>query len=415
MTRSSARLAALLLLAACAAPPGRRPEPEPVRGARPNAPVMTGLDVLVASGFEQLRGAKVGLITNQTGIDRAGVSNVTLFAKAPGVELVTLFSPEHGFQGKLEGKVANGTHPAGFAIQSLYGDTRKPTPEMLAGIDCLVFDIQDIGTRFYTYISTMGLAMQAAAEAGIRFVVLDRPNPIGATKVAGPVLDAGTESFVGFHTIPVRHGMTIGELATMFAAELPALRGKQLRLQVIGLRNYSRDMRFDETGLTWINPSPNMRNLNEALLYPGIGLLETTNISVGRGTDTPFERIGAPWIDGPRLAAHVNSLGLPGFRCYPIDFTPTASKFEGVRCEGLFLIVDDRDVFEPVRTGLHIACALRDLFPGKWQIDRFTRLLRNADIFEGLEAGKSAEDLIAMWQPKLREFERRRKAVLLYP
>ncbi|MFH1304516.1 MAG: exo-beta-N-acetylmuramidase NamZ domain-containing protein, partial [Planctomycetota bacterium] len=258
--------------------------------------VLTGIDVLQKDQFKSLKGLKIGLITNHTGLSRDGKSTVQILNDAPDVQLVTLFSPEHGFAGKLDvSKIGDSTDDkTGLKIFSLYGKTRTPTPESLQGLDALVFDIQDIGTRFYTYISTMGNAMQAAKKQGIKFIVLDRPNPINGVDFAGPVLDEGTQSFVGYHRIPVRHGMTVGELARLFNSEMKI----DVELQVIPLQNWKREMYFDETGLTWVNPSPNMRNLNEAVFYPGIGLLETTNLSVGRGTDTPFEWIGAPWLDG---------------------------------------------------------------------------------------------------------------------
>ncbi len=276
----------------------------PVDSPRPRREVQTGLDRLEQQGWRPLRGQRIGLITNHTGIDAQGRTNIERLRSAPEVNLVALFSPEHGLAGQLDqANIGDSTDPAsGLRILSLYGETRKPTAEQLAQIDTLVFDIQDIGTRFYTYISTMGLAMQAAAEQGKRFVVLDRPNPINGTHVEGPVLDDGQQSFVGFHTLPVRHGMTVGELAHMFRAEM----AWEVDLQVVPITGWQREQYFDETGLIWVDPSPNMRNLNQAILYPGIGLLETTNLSVGRGTDTPFERIGAPWLDAaqtePRAA-----------------------------------------------------------------------------------------------------------------
>ena len=261
----------------------------------PREEVQTGLDRLEQEAWRPLRGQRVGLITNHTGIDAQGRTNVERLRRAPEVNLVALFSPEHGLAGQLDqAKIDDSTDQAsGLRVLSLYGETRKPTAEQLALVDTLVFDIQDIGTRFYTYISTMGLAMQAAAEHGKRLVVLDRPNPINGTHVEGPVLDDGRQSFVGFHTLPVRHGMTVGELARMFQAEM----GWEVDLHVVPMSGWRRGEYFDETGLLWVDPSPNMRNLNQAILYPGIGLLETTNLSVGRGTDTPFERIGAPWLD----------------------------------------------------------------------------------------------------------------------
>ncbi len=295
-------------------------------------------------------------------------------------------------------------------VFSLYGATRQPTAENLKGIDTLVFDIQDIGTRFYTYVSTMGLAMRAAAEHGLQFVVLDRPNPLGGDVVAGPVLDVGQESFVGFHTLPVRHGMTIGELATMFRDEMQM----ELDLQVVRLRGWRRDMLWDETGLVWVNPSPNMRSLTEAILYPGIGLLETTNVSVGRGTDTPFEVLGAPWIDGRQLARKMNERGLPGARFVPIRFTPDASKFAGEACAGVNIIITNRDDYQPVRVGLEMACQLRQLYPDKWQRDHYNRLLADQAVFDAVNDGRSAAEIRDLYTDELNEFRRRREKFLLY-
>jgi uncharacterized protein YbbC (DUF1343 family) len=265
------------------------------------------------------------------------------------VQLAALFSPEHGFEGKLDVSKIGDTKDVstGLKVHSLYGETRRPTAEMLADIDTVVFDIQDIGARFYTYVSTMGEAMQAAAESKKRFVVLDRPNPIGGIAVAGPMLDRGKESFVGFHRLPVRHGMTIGELARLFKAELKL----DLELEVIACEGWQRGDLWDATGLAWINPSPNMRSLTQALLYPGIGLLETTNLSVGRGTDTPFEVIGAPWLDGRKLAAALASRNIPGVTFVPVAFTPASSKFAEKPCGGVNIIITDRERFEPLRTG----------------------------------------------------------------
>jgi len=325
---------------------------------------------------------------------------------------VTLFSPEHGFSGTLDQRIigdANDT-ATGLKIHSLYGATRRPTAEMLAGVDTLVFDIQDIGARFYTFVSTMGEAMTAAAEHGQRFVVLDRPNPINGRDVAGPVLDHGRESFVGWHTIPVRHGMTVGELARMFNAELDL----NLDLHVVPVEGWRRSDYFDATGLPWINPSPNMRSLTEALLYPGIGLLETTNLSVGRGTDTPFEVVGAPWIDGRELATELNRAGLPGIRFVPIRFTPEASKFAGETCQGIHLIVVDRKRFRPLPAGFEIALQLRRLYPEAWQADRYARLLNNAETLERIVASQSRSAIEAGYQGKLREFLQRRARYLIY-
>jgi uncharacterized protein YbbC (DUF1343 family) len=292
----------------------------------------------------------------------------------------------------------------------LYGESRRPTTESLRGIDTLVFDIQDIGARFYTYISTMGLAMETAAEHGLRFVVLDRPNPIGGLEVSGPMLDPGRESFVGYHRLPVRHGMTIGELAKLFREE----RELQLELQIVQLEGWRRGDDFDRTALPWINPSPNMRSPLEALLYPGIGLLETTNLSVGRGTEIPFEVIGAPWLDGSQLAERCNGLHLPGVRFVPIAFAPTASKFAGQRCGGVRIVVTDRAAYQSVLTGLHIAVQLRQLHPHDWQASAYGRLLGNQAVLDALLDGRSVAELESIARPDIEAFAKRREAFLLY-
>jgi uncharacterized protein YbbC (DUF1343 family) len=316
-------------------------------------------------------------------------------------------------EGKLEAARIADTRDAatGLPVHSLYGETRTPTAESLSGIDTLVFDIQDIGTRFYTYISTMGNAMRAAAEHDIRFVVLDRPNPINGVDVDGPVLDAGAESFVGFHTLPVRHGMTAGELARMFNAELRL----GLKLDVVRMQNWRRSSFFDATGLPWVNPSPNMRSLTEALLYPGIGLLETTNLSVGRGTDTPFEVIGAPWLDGVLLARELNSAGLAGVRFVPLAFTPDASVFSGEKCGGVNIMITDHSTFRPLRTGFEIARRLRRLYPETWQANAYSRLLGNKKTLQAILEGKTIEEIETAYRSDLASFLNRRAQFLLYP
>ncbi|MCA8995243.1 MAG: DUF1343 domain-containing protein, partial [Planctomycetaceae bacterium] len=320
--------------------------------------------------------------------------------------------PEHGFEGQLDvARDGDSRDPtSGLKVFSLYGKTRTPTAEMLSEIDTLVFDIQDIGARFYTYVSTMGNAMQAAASHGVRFVVLDRPNPINGVDVQGPVLDAGSESFVGFHPISVRHGMTVGELATMFKAELKL----DLDLQIIRMQGWHRDDYFDATGLPWINPSPNMRSLAEAVLYPGIGLLETTNLSVGRGTDTPFEVIGAPYIDGVKLASELSQAGLPGVRFVPIRFQPASSKFSGEVCGGINIAVVDRSTFHPLRTGLTVAHVLRRLYPRQWETKSLNRLLADERTWKSLVDGKPVAAIQAEYQDELTDFLRRRDRFLLY-
>jgi uncharacterized protein YbbC (DUF1343 family) len=387
----------------------RQTKPAP-RAPRP--PVLTGLDVLERNGFRELAGQRVGLITNHTGRNQSGQSAVRLFQNAPNVKLNVLFSPEHGFEGKLDiAKVADSEDKnSGLKIYSLYGETRRPTAEMLSQLDIVVFDIQDIGTRFYTYISTMGEAMIAAAEHHRKFIVLDRPNPINGTRVVGPMLDPKSESFVGFYRLPVRHGMTIGELARMFKGELKL----DLDLQVIACEGWERADYWDATGLTWVNPSPNMRSLTQALLYPGIGLIETTNVSVGRGTDTPFEVVGAPWMDGRELASQLNEKQMPGVKFVPIEFTPTSTKFPNEACKGINIIITDRQAIEPVRVGLTLAATLRRLYPTEWETKSLNRLLSNqaalALLLEGLD-GDSLEPAIV---DGVSEFLRKREEYVLY-
>ena len=374
--------------------------------------VLTGIDVLQRDNFRQLAGRKIGLITNHTGKSREGESTVQLLHEAKNVELAVLFSPEHGFEGKLDvSKIGDTRDTAtGLPVYSLYGETRKPTPQMLDSIDTVVFDIQDIGARFYTYVSTMGEAMKACSEHGKRFIVLDRPNPIGGLAVAGPMLDEGKESFVGFHRLPVRHGMTAGELARLFQDELKL----KLDLQVIECVGWKRTDAWDATGLTWINPSPNMRNLTQAFLYPGIGLLETTNLSVGRGTDSPFELFGAPWLDGRKLASELNARSVPGVTFVPIRFAPTSSKFAKEECGGINIVITSREAFEPLRTGFEIAAQLRRLYPNDWEVKGYLRLLGNDKVQRALVDGKSADELLEIAREGMSDFQRRRLKYLIY-
>lgn len=375
--------------------------------------VLTGIDVLQRDDFEQVEGQRIGLITNHTGINRAGISTALLLQQAENTRLIALFSPEHGLFGKLDTELIDDTRDpdSGVKVYSLYGATRVPTGEMLSDLDTLVFDIQDIGTRFYTYISTLGETMKAAAREDIKFVVLDRPNPINGVTVTGPMLDNGKQSFVGFHQLPVRHGMTVGELARMFKAELYL----DLELEIIPMQGWQRADYFDQTGLQWINPSPNMRNLNEAILYPGIGLLETTNLSVGRGTDTPFEWIGAPWLDGILLAQALNRLNLPGVQIEAVQFTPDASKFEGELCSGVSFKISQREQFEPVRTGLEIALQLRRLYPDQWEVENYARLLGNQRVFEAVKNANPIREIESIYRADLNAFISRRQSYLIYP
>jgi uncharacterized protein YbbC (DUF1343 family)/CubicO group peptidase (beta-lactamase class C family) len=383
----------------------------------PLHPVLTGIDVLERDGFKQLEGRKVGLITNHTGRDRSGRSTIEVLAEAKNLKLVALFSPEHGLRGIEDSPVENTRdQKTGLPVYSLYEkDRRRPTPQMFKDIDTLVFDIQDVGARFYTYIATCGYAMEEAAKNGVRFVVLDRPNPINGYDIEGPVADRelaeqSSYSFTSYHSIPVRYGMTIGELAMLFNAE----RKIGAELTVIKMDGWRRADYFDGTALTWVNPSPNMRSLAEAVLYPGVGLLETTNLSVGRGTDTPFEVIGAPWLDGQKLAEALNHAGLAGIRFVPVRFTPKASKFANEECGGVNIIVTDRAAFHSVAAGVEIAYQLHQLYPGAWKVDDYLRLLVNRGALTALKDGRTPSEITATWQAGLAEFARTRQAYLLY-
>ncbi|MGA9770063.1 MAG: exo-beta-N-acetylmuramidase NamZ domain-containing protein [Blastocatellia bacterium] len=385
--------------------------------AGPLHPVLTGIDVLERDGFKQLEGRRIGLITNHTGRNRAGRSTIDVLAAAKNVKLVALFSPEHGLRG-LEDANVNDVRDerTGIPVHSLYDkDKRRPTAEMLKDIDTLVFDIQDIGARFYTYITTCGYAMEEAARNKIRFVVLDRPNPINGYEIEGPVADSELVSqpqfsFTAYHQIPVRYAMTIGELAMLFNKE----RNINADLAVIKMEGWRRADFFDATSLVWVNPSPNMRSLTEALLYPGIGLLEITNLSVGRGTDTPFEVIGAPWIDAAKLSDALNRAGLAGVRFVPVKFMPKSSKFANEECNGVNIIVTDRGSFRSVAAGLEIAYQINRLYSGTWKIDDYLRLLVNRAALAALREGKSAFEVAATWQAGLAEFARTRQKYLLY-
>jgi len=372
--------------------------------------VLNGIDVLERDGFAPLEGLRVGLITNQTGINARRIATIDLLAQAPKVKLRALFSPEHGIRGALDQAQINDSvdQKTGRPIHSLYGERRAPTAEQLTDLDALVFDIQDIGCRFYTYISTLRLCMEAAAKHNKKFFILDRVNPIGGVAVEGPsVLDQ--ESFTATHGIPLRHGMTVGELAQMMNAE----RGIRADLQVIRMEGWQRQWLFDETGLPWINPSPNMRTLEAAMLYPGIGLLEFS-LSVGRGTDTPFEILGAPYVDDLRLSYELNKQGLPGIRFLPIRFTPTASIFKDQPCGGVRLQVTDRQAIKPVQTGLSIATVFQQLYPSQFALDKVNTLLNHAPLLKDIRAGQSRREMTALMQAETAAFEQRRSRFLLY-
>ncbi len=375
-----------------------------------SAQVQNGIDVLLQQGCQPLRGLRTGVITNHTGLTRDGKPTWRVLLDA-GVKVAALFSPEHGFAGIVDEPVKDTRHPeTGLPVYSLYGEHKAPTADMLRGVDALVFDIQDIGCRFYTYISTMGLAMEAAAQYGVRMVVLDRVNPINGVAVEGSLTDPDKRSFVAYHSIPLRHGMTVGELAKLFQAE----RAPRCDLQVIPCSAWRREMWYDQTGLRWVNPSPNMRSLTAATLYPGVGMLEFTNVSVGRGTDAPFELFGSPWLNADALAQHLLKRNLPGFACTPLQFTPNASKFAGEVCHGLRFTVVDRKRFQPVRLGVEIACALRRLHPREWEHERLMTLLTDGKAYEMIVQGADPDEVWAMMQRQASAFRRRRARYLLY-
>jgi uncharacterized protein YbbC (DUF1343 family)/CubicO group peptidase (beta-lactamase class C family) len=385
--------------------PSGTPGPPP----RPAA-VLSGLDVLRAEGFATLRGKRIGLVTNHTGRARDGATTIDLLHSAKDLTLVRLFSPEHGIRGILDANVPSSRDETGLTIYSLYGETRRPTAEMLEGIDTMVIDLQDIGARFYTYMTTMAYVMEEAAKRKIAVVVLDRPNPINGFQIEGPTLDKAALSFVGYFPMPIRHAMTLGELAKLFNAENKI----GADLTVVPLRNWNRDEWFDSTGLPWINPSPNMRNLIQATLYPGIGAIEGTNVSVGRGTDTPFEQVGAPWIDGVALADALNGRGIPGVRFYPVRFTPASSKYANEECGGVFMIVTDRAALHPVRVGLEIAAMLHKLYGSKYELESAERLFGSKEGIARIRAGDDPAAIVSGWAAGEARWRLLRNKYLLY-
>lgn len=387
-----------------------------------HAVVLPGIDVLQQRNFNILQGKRVGLITNHTGRSAAGVSTIDILHNAPGVRLTALFSPEHGIRGNADEKVSSASDAkTGLAIHSLYGKTCRPTPQMLAGIDILVFDIQDIGTRFYTYIGTLSLAMRAAKAAGIPFVVLDRPNPINGITVQGAVptsIPPERSSCCGaitcIHPIPTRHGMTMGELARLFNGEY----GIDCDLTVIPLQGWQRSMYLDETGLAWVNPSPNMKSLTAALLYPGLGVLETTNLSVGRGTATPFQLYGAPWVDAAAVLANLLARKLPGITFAAVRFVPSAAghAYRGKTCYGVSVTAIDRAKIDPVLAGLHMVQAFYQVQPKRYKsYGGFATETGDRDAWRLLTRLAMTPEMVAgRWQEGLERFKKVRERYLLY-
>lgn len=355
-------------------------------------------------------GLKIGLVTNHTGLTRDGKPTIDVLFHAPGVTLVKLFSPEHGIRGEVDAVVPDGKDDTtGLPIISLYGKDRKPRARDLEGLDALVYDIQDI-VRYYTYISTLGLVLEAASESGKKVFVLDRPNAIGGRAVSGPVREPEFASFIAYHALPVRHGMTVGELALLYNTE----RKIGAKVEVVKCRGWRRDDLYDRTGLVWTNPSPNMRSLTEALLYPGVGLLEATNLATGRGTDTPFERVGAPWIKPVPFAAALNAAAVPGVRFVPFYFTPRERQHAGQRCAGVQILITTRAEFDPLRLGITLAAQLRAHYPNDWQPDGMLRLLCDRPTYQQILAGKPVDSIIASWTDELAEFQKIRSRYLLY-
>lgn len=373
--------------------------------------VLNGVDVLAKRRFRDLNGLTVGLITNHTGRTRSDKSTIDLLHQSPQVTLKVLFGPEHGIRGEMDqAEIADGKDSkTSLPVYSLYGVTKKPKPEQLDGLDALVFDIQDIGCRFYTYISTMQHAMEEAATRKLKFVVLDRINPINGHTIDGPILD-GKTSFTATHPIPLRHGMTVGELAILMKRELKL----DLDLHVVPVEGWRRELYQDNTDLTWINPSPNMRNLTEAVLYPGIGLLEFMKLSVGRGTETPFEVIGAPYLDSVALIKYLETYKLPGITFEAIDYTPTASKFKGELCHGLRFTITDRTAYRSVDTGLAIATYIAKHHAQVADFSKFKKLLVHPKTYELVKAGAPLTEIHKAWAAARHSFEERRASCLLY-
>lgn len=378
--------------------------------------LVPGLEVLLGEQKSLIEGKRVGLVTNHTGVDRQMRHSIDLLAQAPGVKLTAIFAPEHGIRGIVQagGDVSDIVDErTGVPVYSIYGKMQRPTPAMLKNVDVLVYDIQDAGVRFYTYISTMGECMEAAAEQGIPFVLCDRPNPITAAVVGGRILDiAHFKSFVGAYPVPIRYGLTLGELAGFVREGLT----KDVKLTVVRMKNYKRGLWYDQTGLPWIAPSPNLPTLASATIYPGMCLIEGTNISEGRGTMQPFEMIGAPWLNGHRLADELTALKLEGALFRPVSFTPVSSKYQGQLCQGIQLHVTDRQRFQPILAALHILSLVRRDYPGQfqWRESGFDRLAGSDDVRKAIEQGTPAGQIVASWQAELKKFDEIRKKHFLY-
>jgi len=380
-----------------------------------NGSVLTGIDVLEGQGFAPLHGKRIGLLTNQTGVDSAGHRTMDVLAHAPGVQLNAIFSPEHGVAGELDTtKIGNSRDAAtGVSVYSVYGGTdesRRPRLDVLKQLDAVVIDLQDAGVRFYTYETTVGYFLQAAAQAGIAVIVLDRPNPINGAFVQGPLSEPGRENFTNYGPVPVRHGMTLGELAQMFNAEHKL----HAKLSVIAMQGWMRGDWFDATSLEWTNPSPNLRSLTESTFYPGVALVEGTNLSVGRGTDTPFEEVGAPWINAHELSQYLNARQIPGVRFVPVTFTPFSSNFAGQLCRGVNLVLTDRDLLDGPELGIELASALLKLYPEQFHTEKMMDILANQTVYNAIAKGEDPRRIALDWQDDLLKFQPVRQKYLLY-
>ena len=373
--------------------------------------VRSGVDELRDQGFAALTGLRVGLITNHSGLDSKGRRTLDLLFNTPRVRLAALFSPEHGLYGNLDQRISSSSEPlTKLPVHSLYGNVLRPTQDMLQGLDALVFDIQDAGARFYTYITTMAYAMEAAAKQGLSFYVLDRPNPINASVVQGPILDSRLKSFTGYFPLPIRHGMTVGELATMFNREAKI----RTNLNVIKMANYQRSTWYDETGLQWVRPSPNLRTLTAATLYPGVAMVEGANVSVGRGTDSPFELVGAPWIDGVELAAYLNQRKIPGVLFKATSFMPSSDRYQNQLCHGVRIVIENRNDLDTPALGIELASELYRLYRGKFQIEKTLGLIGAPWVLQAIKDGRDPRTIAQSWQTPLAEFRALRAKYLLY-
>ena len=376
------------------------------------APVKLGEDVLAEQNFALLRGKRVGVITNHTGRNSNGEHIIEVLLKND-IKVTKLFSPEHGLYGTKDEKVGDAVdEKTGLPVLSLYGKTRRPTKEMLANLDVLVFDIQDVGCRFYTYISTLGLCMEEAAKDNVAFVVLDRPNPISGTRVEGPLADDAHLGFTAYTNLPLVHGMTVGELAEYYNGE------KKIgaKLTVIPMQGWTRDMYWEQTGVTWRNPSPNLRSPNQAVLYPAIGLLEASNIAVGRGTDLPFEQFGAPYVNGDKLAQALTDLALPGVTFAPTSWTPDdpIHKFNGEKVNGVKVTVTDRNAFDSTAAGMAFAWTLKRLYPGQWKSEELVKMAQNDSAVTKLFTLSDPKQANLIWQGDLEAWKAIRAKYLKY-